>query len=253
VKELLGYQQKGHWITTQQNAWALLALARYYAAAENGTKASRGALIAGKRATPFQLTQEQPVFATRLGFNPAAPLASLTTANPEKGLLFGETRFVVRPPVSDQPRQDRGYAVSRSYHKLAGDGALTPAEGLKVGDRILVTLRIETARPGHFVAIDDPLPGVLEALNPAFKSREIAGGEGLTREWVSDYSEVRADRVLYFCDHLPAGAYTFRYLARVRSAGNTVAGPTKAEEMYRPERFGLGTATWLTAMPANAQ
>jgi len=46
--------------------------------------------------------------------------------------------------------------------------------------------------------------------------------------------------VLYFCDHMPAGAYIYRYLARVRAAGDATAGPTKVEEMYRPERFGLG-------------
>jgi hypothetical protein len=58
---------------------------------------------------------------------------------------------------------------------------------------------------------------------------------------------MRADRVVYFCDHLPAGAYTFRYLARVRSAGTATAGPTKVEEMYRPERFGLGEPTKLVS------
>jgi len=64
---------------------------------------------------------------------------------------------------------------------------------------------------------------------------------------------MRADRVLYFCDHLPAGAFTFRYLARVRSAGTTLAGPTKVEEMYRPERFGLGEATPVVSQLAESR
>jgi hypothetical protein len=33
-------------------------------------------------------------------------------------------------------------------------------------------------------------------------------------------------------------------------AGTVHAGPTKAEEMYRPERFGLGETVTLTSQPA---
>jgi uncharacterized protein YfaS (alpha-2-macroglobulin family) len=139
--------------------------------------------------------------------------------------------------------------VSRTYQKLGGDGALTEATGLKVGDRLVVTLRVETARPGHFVAIDDPLPAILEAVNPVFQSRKVGDGPQ-DRDWVSDHRETRADRVLYFCDHLAPGSYTFRYLARVRMAGTVLAGPTKAGEMYRPERFGLGEAVTLTSQVA---
>jgi uncharacterized protein YfaS (alpha-2-macroglobulin family) len=52
---------------------------------------------------------------------------------------------------------------------------------------------------------------------------------------------------------MPPGAYTFRYLARVRAAGTVIAGPTKAEEMYRPERFGLGESARMTSVPADVK
>ena len=97
------------------------------------------------------------------------------------------------------------------------------------------------------MAIDDPLPAVLEAVNPNFKSASVGGGAGMERSWAADYREVRADRVVYFCDHLAAGSYVFRYLARVRAAGTVSAPATKVEEMYRPERFGLGASGTLTA------
>ncbi|HSP43919.1 MAG TPA: hypothetical protein VLO11_13685, partial [Luteolibacter sp.] len=135
-----------------------------------------------------------------------------------------------------------------SYQKLGDDGDLTEATGLKVGDRLVVTLRVETVRPGHFVAIDDPLPAILEAVNPVFQSRAVGGLR--QTDWVSDHRETRADRVLYFCDHLAPGSYTFRYLARVRMAGTVHAGPTKVEEMYRPERFGLGKSETLSSQAA---
>ena len=118
---------------------------------------------------------------------------------------------------------------------------LAPATDLQVGDRVLVTLRVETPQPGHFVAIDDPLPAILEAINPEFRAQ---GGEEFSR---ADYREIRADRVRYFCDHLPAGTFTFHYLARVRTAGSVTAPSTKVEEMYRPERFGLSATAQLVS------
>jgi len=39
----------------------------------------------------------------------------------------------------------------------------------------------------------------------------------------------------------------------VRAAGQATAGPTKVEEMYRPERFGLGEPTALASKPVPAK
>ncbi|MEO7319398.1 MAG: alpha-2-macroglobulin family protein, partial [Chthoniobacteraceae bacterium] len=244
VKELLAARVNGKWRTTQENAWAMLALSRYFTAIEREVKPVDGSLVKTGIEAPFALTKKDLTKTVKFAFDAARPLGALEVMNPQKGALFGETNFVVRPPVVAQPRQDRGYAVSRSYQKIAGDGALQPATDLQVGDRVLVTLRLETPQPGHFVAIDDPLPAILEAINPDFRAQ---GGEEFSR---ADYREIRADRVLYFCDHLPAGAFTFRYLARVRTAGTVTAPSTKVEEMYRPERFGLSATAQLVSRAA---
>jgi len=246
VKELLAFRQKGHWGTTQNNAWALIALARYYAAAEKGSADVSATLLAAGSSFPIQLNTQTITTSRNFDFAPHHPLDSLAVINPARAKLFSEALFVVRPSVVKQPPQNRGYAVSRTYQKIGADGRLTDASGLKVGDRLVVTLQIETARPGHFIAIDDPLPSILEAVNPVFRSRAVGDGPD-DQDWVSDHREIRAERVLYFCDHLAPGRYTFRYLARVRLAGTALAGPTKAEEMYRPERFGLGETVTLTS------
>lgn len=241
VKELLGYRHSGHFGSTQENAFALLALARYYKAVEApaGAKNVEGMVILNDQTLPFSVTRKQPSQTEVLEFTPSKPLATLAVENPKQGALFGEARYVVAPLLGQQPRQDRGFAVSRSYQKLADDGSLTAAGNLKVGDRVLVTLRVSAPRPGHFVAIDDPLPAIFEAVNPSFKSKAVGGDPSTTADWTSDYREIRADRVLIFCDTLPAGAFSFQYLARVRTAGDVIAPATKVEEMYRPERFGL--------------
>jgi uncharacterized protein YfaS (alpha-2-macroglobulin family) len=226
-----------------------MALASYYAEVEKGSPDVKATLVSAGSSFPIQLSAQKITTGKTLDFAPDRPPGPLAAIHDSGGKLFGEVRFIVRPRVINQPAQNRGYAVSRTYQKIGSDGALTEAADLKVGDRLVVTLRVETVRPGHFVAIDDPLPAILEAVNPEFKSRAV-GGQPEDHDWVSDHREVRADRVLYFCDHLAPGSYTFRYLARVRMAGSVHAGPTKAEEMYRPERFGLGATATLTSLPA---
>jgi uncharacterized protein YfaS (alpha-2-macroglobulin family) len=233
----------------------LLALAAYRDTVENKQKGPRnadGSVIAGSESFGFSVSEAKPAARKIFPVKPGEGASQkLDVENPSGAPLYGETSFEVYPALGEQPRQDRGFAVSRSYRKIAQDGSLIPAENLRVGDRVIVTLRVESARPAHFVAIDDPLPSILEAVNPEFVSRQ--SGESANRDdnlWLS-YCETRADRVLYFCDALPAGAHTFEYLARVRVAGKAAAGATKAEAMYRPERFGLGTIDRLASEPVS--
>jgi hypothetical protein len=62
-----------------------------------------------------------------------------------------------------------------------------------------------------------------------------------------DYTqrELRDDRVLFFVDHMVAGMYHYRYLARATTVGKFVLPSTRVEEMYTPETFGRNGATLL--------
>jgi hypothetical protein len=250
--ELLASGLKDKFSTTQADAWKLLAFENYFRCVEKPNLSRRelsGALQVGAESRPFQLSVNKPTISETVAI-PSTP-NTLEVQNPDQSPLYAESRFSVYPPLGDQPRQDRGFKISRSYQKLANDGSLAPAENLHVGDRILVTLRLESSQPAQFTAIDDPLPSILEAVNPEFVSRAVADAADLATSRFINHREMRADRVLYFCDQLPPGAFTFTYLARVRMAGEATAGAPKAECMYRPERFGLGLKQSLKAKPAN--
>jgi uncharacterized protein YfaS (alpha-2-macroglobulin family) len=251
VKELLAMRRFGRWDTTQENAWALLALAYYYRTIENSGKSVTGTVLSADQPLAFEVTRQKPSWTTSMVLDPTKPLRDLAVQHEGAGSLFGEAQFEVYPAVSKQPRQDRGYAVSRSYEKVGDDGKLQPAESFRVGDRILVTLNVKSNRPGRLVAIDDPVPSVFEALNPDFKLDEASAETGSDDENYADYREIRGDRVQFFCDQLRAGDYTFRYLSRVRFAGEATVPPTKVVEMYRPARFGLGETDKVTSTAAD--
>ena len=160
------------------------------------------------------------------------------TLKKQGGNVYSEETVAARSKLVEHPRQDQGYGLSRRYAKVGDDGKLAPPENLRVGDRILVTLDVDVRRRATYIALEDRLPGVLSPINPAFKSQEALAGESLGTEWVSDYSELRQDRALFFVDLLNPGRYTLRYLTRVVSAGDVIAPSAKIEEMYHPERFG---------------
>src|SRR4029434_7158705 len=166
------------------------------------------------------------------------PVSRETAALPMKldglnsGKLYTEVRVESYPPLREQAAQDRGYLLKRRYARVEDDGTLSEAKDLRVGDRVLVTLDLECRKDATYVAIEDPLPAILEAVNPNFKSQETRAGEQLGSEWSGSFHELREDRALFFADHISQGTYTIRYLARVAAAGEVTAPSAKVEEMY---------------------
>jgi uncharacterized protein YfaS (alpha-2-macroglobulin family) len=235
--ELFSRRSNGHWSTTQANAWSVLALATYIRKIETGDRNASGELRWNKAVVPFSVSEAKPLMTSSFpidGNGSVEPIRISKTG----GKVYTEMAAEARPKLIEQPRQDRGYTISRRYAKLEDDGKLSAAENLRVGDRVLVTLNIVVPRRATYLAVVDPLPGVFEAINPVFKSQEVIAGEKLGTEWVSDYKELRTDRALFFADLLYPGEYTLRYLARVIAAGDVVAPSAKIEEMYHPERMG---------------
>ncbi len=244
--ELFARRSNGHWSTTQSNAWSLLALSSYLRNVEIGTREADGSIMWAQATRPFSLRAGKPLASAVFPIDPAAVRSPITVTK-EGGQVFSEVTVAARSKLVDQPRQDQGYGLARRYAKIGDDGRLSPAEDLRAGDRVLVTLEVEARRRATYIALEDPLPSVLAPINPAFKSQETLTGESLGAEWVSDYSELRQDRAVFFVDQLNPGRYTHRYLARVACAGEAIAPAAKIEEMYHPERFGTTETLRVTA------
>ena len=138
---------------------------------------------------------------------------------------------------------------------------IVPEKGtssFKGGDLILADVVVVTPSPRDIVVLDDPLPAGFEAVDAhlattgarydvdSAEAREGDGDDddpdsraaGRSSGRSSFVREIRDDRVLFFIDHLAAGMYRYRYLARATTNGSFVVPPTKVEEMYTPEVFG---------------
>jgi uncharacterized protein YfaS (alpha-2-macroglobulin family) len=231
---LFDLRKNGHWLTTQGNIWAVLGLAEYVRRTEADRKDVKGSLIAGGEKAGFQLAGKGGYFEKEYTL---AEAAGLKLVNPGKGRLFTQVKVETRPNTLVAERADRGYAIMRKYQKINDDGSLSELGEPQVGDRVLITIRFNAPARTSYVAIDDPLPAIFEAVNPEFKTQQM--NVDLATIWKSDYNEIREDRALFFRNDLGEGNHEIRYLARVRAAGTATAPPTKVEEMYNPDRFGL--------------
>ena len=247
-------QKRSQQLTTQGNAWALLARQQYLRNTEPAPEPGAGTLIWGGQRTPFQLDSAHSVFTHTFRLHPAAADQSLRLASSSKRPLFAQVTVESRSQLPNQVREDHGLSLQRSYARLSDDNEPRGFDTLRVGDRVLVTLRLTVQDFAQYVAVDDPLPSVLEAVMPEFKTQQITAGRPpawMSQDdgdfWWSDFREIRTDRVLFFGNYVLPGSYLIRYVARVRAAGVVTAPPAKAEEMYHPERFGLTETRVLTS------
>jgi uncharacterized protein YfaS (alpha-2-macroglobulin family) len=248
VNELMSEQKAAHWETTQGNAWALLALTDYARLVETKLQSAAGNVAYAGQSCEFQLDECTNVFTCTFAISSNAIL-NLTNASTNK--LYTSTTVEARTQELPQPRQDRGISIQRRYQRLDDDNQPQDLSGLRVGDRVLVTLQLTFHNSARFVAVDDPLPSVLEAVNPEFRTQESRAAQPSAGEswWISDYREIRKDRCRWFADEIEPGVYTLSYVARVRAAGTATAPPAKVEQMYQPQCCGLTESQVLVSEP----
>jgi hypothetical protein len=279
ARGLLASRKGGTWDSTQENAYALLALDAYRKAQEQQTPNIVASVWFGDdriaqhnlqgRSTQAFMTS---VPASRLHRAKGTALA-LQLAEDAEGTLFYEARLrYARSELPSSPL-DRGLFVQKTMRvvtpeSLASAVRTVPAPSAafptpRGGDLVLVDLLVVSPQPHDFVVIDDPIPAGLEAIDSRLAttagSLQVAGSGNEDDRYDPDYhdeedddrlarggvllpswfrQELRDDRVLYFVDHMAAGMYHYRYLARATTVGTFLVPATKAEAMYQPEIFG---------------
>ena len=267
---LLGARKGGTWRNTQETAWSLLALDDYRKAQEKTEPDFVAHVFIGEaeiekaifRGRSFEQPRTQ-VPAARLVAMAGAPLGFTVEG---QGRLFYEARLRYAKKALPKETLERGFYVKKTLRvvkpeALEGALKLVPDASARVfrgGDLVLGDVVVVTPSPRAFVVIDEPLPAGFEAVDARLATTgasvnvdRAAAHSGADDDGDEDdiaaggayrpshfVREIRDDRVLFFVDHMGAGMFHYRYLARVTSLGTFVLPPTKVEEMYTPEVFG---------------
>jgi hypothetical protein len=265
ARGLLAHRKRGHWGNTQENAFVLLALDRYFRTYEKATpdfvaRAWLGDAYAGEQQFRGRSTDRQQFdVPMRHILEKGGGEQNLVLQKQGAGRLYYRVGMSYAPSNLKLASADYGFAVERVYEAVddpadvrrEADGTWRVKAGAKV--RVKLTLVAPTRR--YHVALVDPLPAGLEAMNPALavtgsipeegREEEQPGfGRWWWRPWF-EHQNLRDDRAEAFTSLMWEGVYTYTYLARATTPGLFVVPPPKAEEMYAPETFGRGASDRL--------
>ena len=255
VAGLLGGATAGRWANTQENVFILLALDRYFNTYEAVTpdfvsRAWLGDTFAGEtqfrgRTTDYKLIEvPMDIVAEQTG----AQNVILSKDGP--GRLYYRLGMRYAPRDLNMPPYDAGFTVQRSYEAVDDLADVTRDDNgdwiIKAGARVRVKLTMVTPATRYHVALADPLPAGLEALNPALATTatlpQERQAERSSRSWWwgpwYQHQNLRDQRAEAFTTTLWEGVYDYSYIARATTPGRFVVPPAKAEEMYSPETFG---------------
>jgi uncharacterized protein YfaS (alpha-2-macroglobulin family) len=261
---VLARRDAGKWRSTQESAYALLALDAYRRARETTTPELDAAVWSGER-NLLQASFRGPDAAAKSHFIAMPELRTLGSRllfqKQGAGTLFYEARLAYAPVALPGAPLERGFSVEKSLRRVELDqlpAALAApfeagvASEIGGGDLVLVELVIGAPALRHFVVLDDPLPAGLEAVDASLRTSSpgldvstpaAQPSDGFLETW--HRRELRDDRVVFFADEMPAGLYRFRYLARATALGRFVVPSTTVSEMYQPEVYARTAASEL--------
>lgn len=270
VRGLLAHRKKGRWGNTQENAFVLLALDRYFATYEKETpdflaRVWLGDRFAGEHAFKGRTTARSHIEVPMpLVAGGGAAAKDLVIQKDGSGRLYYRVGLRYAPQDLALGPLDRGFVVAREYEAVdAGADVRRDPDGtwrVKAGARVRVRVTMVAPARRYHVALVDPLPAGLEPLNPELRTtgglppdpgRGGRAGAGAARRgerpafwwWWGPWYEhqnLRDERAEAFASLLWEGVHELTYLARATTPGSFVVPPPRAEEMYAPETFGRG-------------
>ncbi|MFL6332226.1 MAG: DUF6049 family protein [Pyrinomonadaceae bacterium] len=262
ARGLLAHRKQGRWENTQENAFVLLALDRYFRTYEKATpdfvaRAWLGDAYAGEQQFKGRSTDRQQFeVPMRYLAEKGSGEQRLVLQKEGAGRLYYRVGMSYAPSNLKLTAADYGFAVERVY-EATGDASdvRRDAEGtwhIKAGATVRVKLTVVAPTRRYHVALVDPLPAGLEALNPALavtgtipQEQQEQGAQGFGWWWWRssrwfEHQNLRDDRAEAFTSLMWEGVYNYSYTARATTPGTFVVPPAKAEEMYAPETFGRG-------------
>ncbi|MCX6033052.1 MAG: MG2 domain-containing protein, partial [Chloroflexi bacterium] len=265
VTGLLAQRVAGRWANTQENAFILLALDRYFNTYEAqtpdfvariwlGDGYAGDATFRGRTTEYQQITIPMSYLANVPGTSQVPGTSTLILSKEGAGRLYYRLGLRYAPTDLKLPPYDAGFTVERVYEAVdKSDDVTRDKDGtwhIKAGARVRVRLTMVAPARRYHVALVDPLPAGLEGMNPALAvtgniPQDPKNQTGVNAYWWwwrtwYEHQNMRDERVEAFASLLWEGVHTYTYVARATTPGTFIVPPTKAEEMYAPETFGRG-------------
>ena len=261
VRWLMAHREKGHWYTTQETAWSLIALTNWmhvsneyntdytYAIGLNGEVLDEG------QATKDNLTETVNLKVELQDLLKESANYLVFTRSEGTGNLYYSAYLSAELPVESIQPLDQGVSLSRQYFTL--DNSKKPIIEIQRGDLVRVRLTIVVPAAVHYLVVDDPLPAGFEAIDSTILTDTAVPTSYTVQDynergwgwWFFPHIELRDEKVVLSADYLPAGTYVYTYLARASTAGTFKVIPPTASEFYFPDVGGRGAGSVFEVKP----
>jgi len=222
----------GRWGTTQENAFAFLALGKILRG-QSDINCSGTLTVDGKTVAKFT-TEDQEFTSGDWG----GKQVSLDIRG--KGTCYFYWRAEGIPAGLHTKEFDNDLQVRRRYLDKNGNAVL--GNMFRQGDLVIAEISVKpTAEDLHNVVVVDMLPAGLEIENPRLQSRK-----GI--EWIGNknyhpaYMDIRDDRLILFGNFRRGQTATFYYALRAVTRGTFTLPPVRAEAMYAPETASVASS-----------
>ncbi|MCG8640184.1 MAG: hypothetical protein MI862_10610, partial [Desulfobacterales bacterium] len=237
IKRLSKAAKTGHWGTTQENAFAFMAIGKVLESKSQDH--FEGKVLLNKQEIGF-FSNKKDLF-VKDEINNSDRL-SISLKGEGECYYFLEVSGI---PLSEQiDESDNGIKVRRIY--LDKYGQPLDLSSIKQGEMVIAKITVESvATDLENVVVVDMLPAGLEIENSRLESRaNVSWIEDLLSP--VDYLDLKDDRILLFTKIDSNKPFTFYYTLRAVTVGEFLLPSIKAECMYEPE-------IWSTASSGNVR
>ena len=162
VRWLMAHRDSGHWYSTQETTWSLIALTNWLVTSreyETDYKYAIGLndkLLQEGQASKDNLTDTVKLQVELKDLLKKQANQLVITRGQGTGNLYYSAYLSTTLPVDEIQPLDQGMSVSRQYFKL--DDTKTPITEIERGELVKVRLTLVVPAAVHYIVIDDPLP-----------------------------------------------------------------------------------------------
>jgi len=264
---LMATRHRNRWETTQETAWAVIALTDYMVAtgelaatfewglALNAEPLDQGRVSSANRDVPIK----QIIAAEDLLRH--WPNALEISRGDGSGTLYYTADLALALPVEQLEAESRGITIERRVCRVTtldrggDDEPCEPVTSARPGDLVEVRLTVIAPRARTYVVVEAPYPAGMEPVDPTLLTEQqdaeptlgMAGEPWWQRTF--DYAELRDERAVFYATRLDPGVHEARFYLRAAVPGDYQVLPATASEMYFPEVWGRTAGAGFTIAP----
>ncbi len=240
IGELSKSADSGGWYTTQDNAFAFLAIGKVLQREKNA-KFKGEVVIDGKVVKKFDekgAELESPSYSGK-----KVKISIKGTGN---CYVYWQSWGVPSKPVFKE--YDKGIRVTRDYLDINGNPIAR--NGFRQGELVVARIKVMALdKKLDNVVIDDMLPAGLEIENPRLESREKIPWIQ-KKEYSHDHMDIRDDRMLMYVNLPAREELVFHYGLRAVTKGSFTLPPVSAECMYDPSYTSIQSSGSIAVLEA---